>query len=215
MFEFLFSPANTPFTISILVVLGLAIIEVLSVLVGLSVMSAIDDLLPFDADVDVDSSAASGPTGMSSIVGFMRIDKVPFLVWLILYLTSFGIIGLTLTYLYFSYFSSPSPKTIFVAASAITALFATRSLGSMLASVIPKTNSSAISKSEFDGKIGQITIGEARANHPAEVVIADDSSQKHYVMAVPLDDNLSFKAGERVILVNEHNGIWNIIGLDN
>lgn len=69
---------------------------------GLSLSGLVDDLLPdMDIDADIDSDISVDIAGLGPIDGFLSwlaIGKVPFIVLLIILLTSFGLFGILLQY---------------------------------------------------------------------------------------------------------------------
>lgn len=205
MLEFLFLSENTAFLTALLIVLALGVIEGVGLLIGLSAMSVLDDLFNFDVDTDATVNMEGGAT---AILGWLCLDKLPVLVWLVLFLTSFALSGLVFNFgtaLVLGGFIAPfiSIPLAIVSGSLITSRF-----GRVLAKVIPKNESSAIAQETFAGRLAKITVGTARVGQPAEAVFKDNYDQKHYVMVEPLKEEDSFVQGEEIVLLDKGETFW-------
>jgi len=198
LFSFFISDFNLLYSCAIFFVIGLALLEGIGLLIGLSVAGALDDLFSFD--VDIDATLPSG--GLSGILGWLYLSRLPVLVWLILFLTSFGIAGLSLNYLVVL------PTLLSFPIALVAATFSCRILGRQIASIIPTNESSAISSHSFAGKIATITVGKARKGYAAEAVLNDDFHQKHYLMVEPEQQGDEFVQGTKVILIEKLPRSW-------
>lgn len=89
MVDFLFAHANLPFSLALSFVLLLGLFEALSLILGYSLVGAMDNWSPIDVDIDTDGSA-SGFTGVS---GWLCLNRLPLLIWFVLVLVSFAIGG--------------------------------------------------------------------------------------------------------------------------
>ncbi|NKF48961.1 YqiJ family protein [Shewanella sp. WXL01] len=206
MLEFLLLNANTPFAIALSIVLMLALLEGVGMVIGFSISNLLDHLSPIDLDVDVDLEVAN--TGVTPILGWLCLNRLPLLIWIVLFLTSFALLGYAVNYV--TYQVSGQVLTSFIAgiAALALALFTTSFVGRGLAKVLPKNESMAVSKDSFSGQVAKITLGTARFNHPAEAVLVDQFNQKHYVMVAPETDTESFNQHEQVVLLRKQNSFW-------
>lgn len=112
MIEFLLSEANRPFAISIGVMLVFGILELMLALGGFGMMGVLDNLVPddwdldagvdmdMDADLDIDADMdvsidSGGGAGefLQMVLGFFGVGRVPLLVVIVAFLTSFGLMG--------------------------------------------------------------------------------------------------------------------------
>ncbi|GLS90553.1 hypothetical protein GCM10007916_16200 [Psychromonas marina] len=178
--------------------MGLALLEGIGLVIGLSMASAFDDMFSFD--IDVDATLPSG--GLSGVLGWLYLSRLPVLVWLILFLTSFGIAGLSINFIVIL------PTLLSFPIALIIAIFSCRILGGKIATIMPTNESSAISSDSFTGKIATITVGKARKGSAAEAVLHDDFHQKHYLMVEPEVQGQEFMQGTQVILIKKLSRSW-------
>lgn len=195
--------ANLPFSIALAVVVGLAILEVLSLLLG-------GAGLGFDSDTDLDSDVDIDGVP-SQILSWLHFGQMPLTVWLIVFLLSFGAGGLLLQLLLKNTFGAMLPSPLSMLPAFLIALPATRLFGGMLKKVLPKDESEAVSRESFLGQSAVITVGTARMGAPAEARLRDQFGQNHYVMVEPDDEGESFPAGSHVVLVKRHDTIYRVI----
>lgn len=200
--DFLLLSNNVPFTVAIAFVALLGAVEALSMLIGLSLLGLLDDLSPIDYDADLDS--ASGVTG---VVGWLCLDRLPLLIWLVLLLTSFAVAGLSVNYIGLV-LGMTLPMLISVALALLLSAISCRTLGHGLAKLLPKNESSAVSVDALIGSVGVITLGCARQGLPSEAVIIDSYQQKHYVLVEPERANETFPKGTQVVLLNRIGKVW-------
>lgn len=87
MIEFLLADFNTGFAIALGMVIALAFLEGLGMLIGLSLMSLLDQISPIEFDLEVDAEFSHG--GLTPILGWLCLNRLPLLIWLVLFLTCF------------------------------------------------------------------------------------------------------------------------------
>jgi len=214
MLEFLGAPQNLPFSVAIGVMFGIAAVEVVGTLLGAGVSQLLDSALPdFDADVDVDAdldldadaavSAGSlhGPGPLMQVLTWLHVGRVPVLVLLILFLTAFGVIGLALQSVVSDLTGRLLPAALAALPAAAGAVPAVRVVGGWIARVIPKEETSAVSRQTFVGRIATVVIGTARAGSPAQARLRDEHGRTHYVMVEPDLQGDQFPTGSEVLLV--------------
>ncbi len=206
MIEFLLADINIGFAIALCTVLALAILEGVGMLIGLSMMNLLDHISPIELDIEADADLPAG--GLTPLLGWLCLNRLPLLIWLVLFLTSFGITGYTLNYVLLNNFSANLPEILTYGLSFIFSLFATHYIGKPLSRLLPKNESSAISNNSFNGLIATITIGTAKQDSPAEASLTDGFNQKHYVLVTPDDDNEEFSQGQQVVLVEKKETFW-------
>lgn len=206
MIEFLLADMNIGFAIALCSVLTLATLEGVGMLIGISMMNLLDHISPIDLDIDVDADLPTG--GLTPLLGWLCLNRLPLLVWLVLFLTSFGIIGYTINYIWVNNFTINSSEFLVYGLSFIFSLYATHLIGKPLSRLLPKNESSAISNSSFTGLIATITIGTAKQDSPAEASLTDSFNQKHYVLVTPDSDNEEFSQGQEVVLVEKKETFW-------
>ena len=78
-----------------------------------------------------------------------------------------------------------------------------RVLGSGLNKIIPKDETSAVSKDTFIGRVATITLGESRNGNSAEGKVKDSFGKYHYIMIEPDIAGDIFSQGSEVLLVRQ------------
>ena len=214
------APQNWPFVVALGVMLGLALMETLILALGGSLFGFVDDLLPdsFDGDVDIDAdvSVADGSGGMlEQVLGWFAIGRVPFLVAVIALLTSFGLIGLALQGGLRMLTGAALPSGLAAIPAFVGAAFTTRWLALAIARIIPREETSAVSRDSFIGRVATITLGSARMGEPTQARLTDTHGQTHYVMVEPDRAADILAEGERVLLVSRVSGVFKAIRAEN
>ena len=82
----------------------------------------------------------------------------------------------------------------------LAALPVVRAGGAVIARIMPKDESSAVSEDSLVGRAGVVITGTARRGEPAQVRLRDQYGQNHYLMVEP-DTDESFPSGTEVLLV--------------
>jgi len=213
MYAFLVLEANTYFTIALGIVITIALLEIIGQLIGFSIGQVMDSAFDFDADISADSGIDAPEGGVAALASWLCLKKLPFLVWLIMFLTLFSITGLGLNYTGSVFMGSPVANWLSLFLAFIVATYLSHHLGGALAKIVPKEETSAISQQSFAGRLAQITIGTARKGTPAEAVFKDEFEQKHYVMVEPIDEE-EFPQGSNVVLVAKENNSWLVTRFD-
>lgn len=206
MIEFILADINIGFAVALCLVLALAILEGIGMLIGLSMVNLLDHMSPIDLDIDVDTDLPTG--GLTPLLGWLCLNRLPLLIWLVLFLTSFGITGYTLNYILLNNFTVNLSEFLTYGLSFILSLYATHHIGIPLSRLLPKNETSAISNNSFKGLIATITIGTAKQGSPAEASLTDSFNQKHYVLVTPDSDNEEFNQGQQVVLVEKKESFW-------
>lgn len=201
MLEFLAAKANLPFTVALALMFFIAMLEGVGTLLGLGVSSLLDSIAP-DIDTDVDAEIDSA-SGLSRFLGWLQFGKVPVLVLLIVFLTSFGLIGLVLQSVMHDWFGRFLPAIVASVPAFFLALPVVRSLGGVVAKIFPQDETEAVSDKSFIGRVAVITLGTASSGSAAEARLQDQHGQTHYVMVVPDQADASFDQGTEVLLVKK------------
>lgn len=192
MLDILLLTENMPFTIAITIAILIGIFELVALMVGVGGM--VDGLTgDLDLSPDVDGF---------SFLDYLCIGKVPFLIWLVIALMSFGAVGIAIQSLI------PLSYWIAIPIALIVAIIPTRIISMFIYRNMPKDETTAIYSTEFIGYVATIVIGEARRGYPAQAKFADIHKQTHYVMVEPLNDKAILKAGDTVSLYEKQGNVF-------
>ena len=202
MIAFILADSNFWFNVAIGSVLALLLLEVASMLFGISLLGMLDS----DVDVDLDADMDAG--GVTALLSWLSIDKLPTMIWLVLLLTSFGLSGYITNLVFINVINDFAPAIISIPSAFVLGLLITGRTGGILSRMLPKNESSAMSTDAFVGNVAQITLGKAVAGSPAEAKFTDQHNQPHYVMVEPMEGNEAFVQGDQVILVQKQSNSW-------
>lgn len=211
MTDILLSAHMMPFTLALGLVFGLLLLELTAALMGGSLMGADTDAdldLDVDADLDVDldpdleADVDTLDTNPGALA-WLGIGRVPFMIWLATLLMSFGLIGLTLQSILMQSLGFALPAGLAALVVAPAGLWTTRQFSGAVARLLPKTESSAISKNHLGRRRGIISQGTAARGKPAEVRVLDRHGNTHYLRAEPLRDDQVFAQGTEVLVMRK------------
>ncbi len=227
MIELFTSPASLPFAVALTVVAALFVLEILSAVVGGSILGIGSDgpdldvdadfdlSVDMDADLDVELEAAADAVDTSELSGglftWIGARDVPFLIWLVSFLTMFGLSGLMVQGAVQAIIGGPLPSTIAVVVAFVPALAVTRVIANWVALIMPKTETTALRARHLGGYHGTITQGTARRGKPAEVKIKDRHGNIHYLRVEPLHDDDVFVQGSDVTLIRKRGDAFFVI----
>lgn len=190
--EFIYSvvenPAYTPFVYALAI---LAIIAILEVLMG---------LLP-DIDLDIDTEADVDVSFGVTVLDWLYIGKMPLLIILVVFLTSFSLIGFGVQSVLISRFGVSAPWWVsafsFLASCVVLHFF-----GKWLSGYFITEENAAASDDEFEGKIARITMGDANKDKFAQAILQHNGKDYH-VSVKPMDETRTYKEGVNVVLVEK------------
>lgn len=193
--DFLVAPATLPFTAAILLVLIMGLIEAAAVYLGFGFSEWLSAAFPDGMDGAADAW-----------LGWLHVGKAPLLVLLVILLTTFSIIGFTLNALAQSLIGIFLSPLLSVPIAFIGALPVVRLLGTTIARLIPKDETSAVLLDTLVGHVAVITNGTARVNYPAQAKVKNGQGQVFYVHVEPENEGASLNTGDSVLLVKQISG---------
>ena len=187
-------------------------------LLGAGLSNVIESVLPDidipDIDLDIDAASAfevdgvglegadlEGPGTFTRALAWLRVGQVPILVLFVVFLTSFGLIGLFLQNMVHGIFGFHLPGVIAAIPVLLISIPFVRICGGGISKIIPKDETSAVSVDSLIGRVARITLGTAKENHPAQAHVRDQHGQDHYVMVVPDENHVEFTKDDEVLLV--------------
>ena len=183
---------NLPFAAALVLMVLLAIAQA----IGLGDMFGDADL---DADIDGDAAIHAGPLdGLASLFG---IGRVPFMVWLALFLFLFSAIGLGIQELADSLTGSALGRWLAAVLAVGGALPVTGALARPLGRLLPHDETTAVTLDTLVGRRATVTDGVARSGSPARARVYDFHGHPHHVMVEPHEASSELHSGDEVLLV--------------
>lgn len=197
----LFTAAETfPFGVALGLLVGIAVIEGIGAFLAASPSAWLEDLIPHK-DIDADG-IIDGP------LGWLHVGKVPLLVLLILFLLGFALGGYVLQMFARGVLGGYVPALLAAAPAVLIGLSTVRGLGALIAHIVPKDESSAVSDQTLIGRAGIVMGATARAGLAAQVRIRDAHGRAHYLMVEPDVDGEEFPEGTAVLIVKKVGAIY-------
>lgn len=231
MFDFLLAVQTMPFTTAIAVMLMIAMLEGVGLLLGAGLSSLLESILPDmpDADIEIDMVDSSGDTSLSAadldapgnpgpfvrFLGWLHVGRVPVLILLVVLLTSFGLIGLTIQNISLVVTGYMLPAFLVVLPAFILALPTVRWTATGLAAIMPRDETEAVSKNNFVGRMATLTQGNASKGEPAQAKLTDKFGKSHYVQIEPDNAEDKFDQGQTVLITSQNGHIFLAIQSDN
>ncbi|WP_336977877.1 OB-fold-containig protein [Altererythrobacter fulvus] len=193
---------NLPFMAALAVMLLLALAQLLGAL-------DFDSEAGFDADLDGDGHLGF-VEGLLSLFG---IGRVPFTVWLALFLFLFAGLGVGIQSLAQGLLGAPLDRWLAAGIAVVPALPVTGVVTRPLARILPRDESSAVTLDSLVGRRGRIVTGKARAGFPARAQVRDLYDHPHHLMVVPHEDGAEIAEGEEVLIVRREGETFYCIAL--
>jgi hypothetical protein len=197
------APENVPFGVAFGVLIGLAIVEGIGAFIAASPSALLENLLP-DKDLDGDG-IIDGP------LGWLHVGKVPLLVVLILFLFGFSLCGYVVQVFARGILGNYLPTWIAVVPSFFMGLTTVRGLGALIAHIVPKDETSAVSDQTLIGRAGIVMGGTARFGLAAQVRVRDAHGRAHYLMVEPDMAEDEFPEGTAVLIVKKVGALYRAI----
>ncbi len=201
MFDLALQPEGLPFSVALAVVALLALLQV----IGLG------DMLGADTDVDVDVDVDGDMAVDAGLLSLLGIGRVPFMMWLMILLSLFGVIGLAGQHFLEALTGAPWSPWLVSAGSAFVSLPATGAISRPLGRMLPKDETTAINVSALVGREAEVVIGTASAGNPARAKVTDHFGQTHYVMLEPDNADQRFVQSEKVLIVRREGELFKAI----
>ena len=190
MFEFLGASQNVLFSAAIVLMLLIGVVQ----LIGFG---------HFDVDAHADLDG--------DLLGWLGVGRLPLLMLLVVFLASFGILGLIGQQLSHDWLGALQPLWISAPAAAVAALPVTGITARLLARVLPSDYTTAIPIEDLLGRAATVVVGRAVPGSPARARVQDHFGQAHYVMVEPDNAGQSFEEGETVLLVRREGDAFRAI----
>lgn len=187
--SFLLSPDNVPFVAALVLMLLIGVVEALGLGGGAALGDGLDGA---DADVNVETP---------SLLSWINVGRLPLLMLIVVFLLAFGLTGLVGQAVLAGAIGRTLPWFAATPLAFAVALPVTRVFGRVVARILPKDETSAVSRDSLVGRVAVIVTGEARQGSAAEARVRDEHRQVHYVMVEPDEAGDVFPQGSSVLLV--------------
>ena len=180
----LFSDVYAPFTVAILAVITVGMLELLSIsLSGAGVSEAAEML------VDTDSLSAL------TITNWLLVRGLPLSIGLLLLMAGFGTVGF-LVQLF-----APAPMPYVLVVALLGGYLTLRGGGKLLAPLFG-THSTAVSEQSLIGRKAKVLSPRVAQGFAGEARVVDEHGQIHAVMIEPCEGTDVFNAGDSLVLVS-------------
>ena len=191
MLSFLLSGDNVPFIAALALMILIGVAELMGLGAGLALA---DGLSGLDGDVNVETP---------SLLSWLNVGRLPLLMLIVVMLFSFGMTGLIGQRIIYALINHPAPWFIAAPAAFAVALPVTRVFGQFVSRILPKDETSAVSRESLIGRIAVIVTGNASHDNAAQGRVRDQYGQAHYVMIEPDNATDVFEQGTSVLLVRQ------------
>ena len=218
--DFFLAAENTSFAAASMIILAIAAVQILGLVLGFGLSEMLENLLPnteldLDADVDVDVEIDADldlgePGWLEQFFGWLNVGRVPVLVLLLTFLTSFAATGYVLQA--FALGITGLLPSVLVGPLALAAAFpATRATSRLLGRILPKEESNAISPEELVGEIATVTLGPVGRQTAGKARVMDAHGNLHFVRVRSARPDASFDVGAEILLVRRDGSVFEAI----
>ena len=162
-----------------------------------------------DVAMDLDSAGT-----FLRFLSWLYLGRLPVLIWLVVFLSVFGTLGYGVQAALYGILGYALPMWLAAIGVWLLSLPVVRTLAAGLYRWLPKDETSAQRSADLVGRVGIIVLGNADAEHAAQVRVKDAFGQTHYVMACA-DGGAVLTQGSHVLLVAERQGRFLMIANSN
>lgn len=210
--EFLFAQQNMPFAVALALMFLIAVLEGVTTVLGAGISGFLDSLLPeMNFDLDMDAPDIHTNTPLTRVLGWLRFGQVPALVIMVIFLTAFGLLGYVIQAVSENLTGHMMPGLPASCFALVCSSPFVRVGGGILAKIMPKDETEAVSEQSFIGLIAVITLGTAKPGKAAQGKLKDRHGQTHYVMIEPDGHEEQFTQGTEVLLVKQQGALFKAI----
>lgn len=202
--EGIVQPGTAPFWIALMTVAGLGIVELVSVLLGVSASGLLDDSFSHHAPGDTDAGL------LGSWMSWLNAGGVPLLVLAVILLSAFSVTGFFIQGVASATFLGPLPLSVAITGAVAAAIPATRSLSLAVAKIIPRDETNALEQADFLGLVGTVTIGPLDQGKPGTVRVKDRHDNIHFLRAQAASGH-TIDTGAQVLIVDGADGLFQAI----
>jgi hypothetical protein len=240
LWDFMLSPEMAPFSAAFGLIGLFFLLELISLVLGSSLFGLGGDAdvdLP-DAggpDIDVpglhapdlhapdlhapdlhahDLGGHDGGAHAGGVLGWLGLGDAPFMVWLSALLLGFGLTGYVGQLVARELVDGLLPALPVAAVAAVAGFLFARRVSRVVARLLPRVQTSAVSETRLGGRVGVITVGTARLGSPAEAKVTDHFGNVHYIRVVPMQQGEELPAGTEIAVMQGRDRIYTAVRLD-
>ena len=229
MFSFLTEAGFQPFSIAGLVLVGLCLIETVSLMLGHSLSGAVDSMLGLDhPDGDLHAHVPHGsvldlhadtqvpphaPTGnlFGSFYDWLNAGRVPLLILLMAGLGAFSVVGLAIQIVAMHALTAPLPTVVAALLAFLSVIPTTRTTSRFLARFLPRDESYAVDEDALIGRTGVVTLGPVDWDSAGRAKVQDAHGNTHFPRVLAARENLTIEQGEKVLVVDRVGGTLTVV----
>ncbi|MBP0577903.1 DUF1449 family protein [Labrys sp. LIt4] len=206
--ETLVQPGTAPFWVALLTVIGIGVVELVSMLLGASVSALLDDSFGFH-DLGHHASGDHESSLLGAWSSWLNAGGVPLLVLIVILLSAFAAFGFAIQSVALG-LAGPLPALISVPGALAAAVPTTRWISRGIARIIPRDETSVLSQDEFIGLVGTVTIGPLDQGNPGSVRVKDRYDNFHALRAKAAPGHV-IETGALVLIVDGADGLFQAI----
>jgi len=213
MYDFILQPENFYFSLALGLMLGIALLEGITALFGFALSGIVDSLLHLDVDVDIDfdpSIDIDADNALSKMFSWLRIGKVPVIMLLIVFLTSFSLVGYGIQSVSQDLFGTLMAAWFACIIAFIISIPILRFFARLISRLLPKDETDAVSTSTFIGRLAVLTTADAVQGRTVEARLKDEYGNSHYIMIEP-DGDFTIPAKTKALLISQKGNIFKAI----
>lgn len=211
MWNIITAPQSQVFSVAIILMFLLGIVEILALALG-GINDWIDGLLPESLTEPTHPEwGLDGAEGaLVRFLSWLYVGRIPILMLLVLFLAVFGLTGYVIQGIFAGIFGFFLPSWIAAPLAWAASLPLVHKSAAAIYPIMPKDETDAIAEDELIGRVGTVVIGTARAGQAAEVRVKDRHGKQHYVMA-EADGADELPQGSTVLLVSREGNVFKAI----
>ncbi len=157
---------------------------------------------PSFMDFDADDGATSGP------LNHLNAGQLPLTLFVASGAAMFGIAGLGIQQGASVIAGTTLPYFAAIPIAIVAAIPSTHLVSRGLGSLLPKTETSAISGDDLVGRYGDVMAGAGKRGLPVQVRLRDEHGQSHYVQVEPVRDDEVLAQGQKVQLTRREGSLY-------
>jgi len=207
--DILISPGCQPFAIAGLVMVGLVLIETVSLVAGISLSHFVDhsfDLHAYDGHhADVEQSGLLG-----GMLGWVNAGRVPMLIVVITWLAAFAASGFVIQTLA-THLWTALPALAASLVAFLLAAPATRFTTRLVSRIVPRDETYVVTNDDLVGRVAEVTLGPLDQGPAGRVKVRDAHGNWHFLMAKAAEGHAPVPTGTQVLLVDRKDSTFLVI----